>query len=67
MADRGAISYRDLDLFQFADTPEEAFELLQTGLLPMCNLPADPADPTPPIDRAPSPQQILGPDIAHSR
>jgi uncharacterized protein (TIGR00730 family) len=28
----GAISPKDLDLFQFADTPEQAFELLRGGL-----------------------------------
>jgi len=67
MAERGAISFRDLDLFQYADTPEEAFALLQTGLLPLCDTSPDPSDPTPPADPAPSPQQILGPDIAHTR
>jgi uncharacterized protein (TIGR00730 family) len=28
----GAISPKDIDLFQFADTPEQAFELLRRGL-----------------------------------
>src|ERR1700678_3896074 len=32
LADKGAISPRDLDLFQFADTPEEAFAILKEGL-----------------------------------
>ena len=32
LVDKGAISPKDLDLFQFADTPEEAFALLQQGL-----------------------------------
>ncbi len=32
LADTGAISPKDLDLFQTADTPEEAFELLRRGL-----------------------------------
>ena len=66
MAERGAISPRDLNLFQYADTPAEAFELLQTGLRPALNLPVEPADPSPPVYPAPSPQQILGPDIARS-
>jgi hypothetical protein len=30
--DTGTISPKDLDLFQFADTPEQAFELLKHGL-----------------------------------
>ena len=33
LADKGAISRSDLDLFQFADTPKEAFEKLKVGLL----------------------------------
>jgi uncharacterized protein (TIGR00730 family) len=32
LVDKGAISPRDKDLFQFADTPEEAFEFLRDGL-----------------------------------
>jgi len=32
LVDTGAISPRDIDLFQFADTPEQAFELLRQGL-----------------------------------
>jgi hypothetical protein len=32
LVDTGAISPKDLDLFKFADTPEEAFELLRDGL-----------------------------------
>jgi uncharacterized protein (TIGR00730 family) len=32
LVQKGAISPKDLDLFQFADTPEEAFALLQQGL-----------------------------------
>ncbi len=32
LADAGAISPRDMDLFQFADTPEQAFDLLRKGL-----------------------------------
>lgn len=67
MADRGAIAHRDLDLFQYADTPQEAFALLQTRLLPAADQTSASAHPTPPIHPAPSPQQILGPDIAHSR
>jgi len=32
LVDTGAISPKDLDLFQYADTPEQAFELLKQGL-----------------------------------
>jgi uncharacterized protein (TIGR00730 family) len=32
LVDKGAISPKDLELFQFADTPEDAFELLKHGL-----------------------------------
>ena len=32
LVDTGAISPKDIELFQFADTPEEAFELLRRGL-----------------------------------
>ncbi len=32
LVDKGAISPKDRDLFQFVDTPEQAFELLKDGL-----------------------------------
>jgi hypothetical protein len=32
LVDTGAISPKDLDLFQYAETPEQAFELLRKGL-----------------------------------
>ena len=32
LVDTGAISPKDINLFQFADTPEQAFELLRNGL-----------------------------------
>jgi uncharacterized protein (TIGR00730 family) len=32
LVETGAISPKDIELFQFADTPEEAFELLRQGL-----------------------------------
>jgi hypothetical protein len=32
LVETGAISPKDIDLFQFADTPEQAFELLREGL-----------------------------------
>ena len=32
LVETGAISPKDIELFQFADTPEQAFEMLRTGL-----------------------------------
>jgi hypothetical protein len=32
LVDTGAIAPKDLELFQFADTPEQAFEILRRGL-----------------------------------
>ena len=32
LVDTGAISPKDIDLFQYADTPEDAFEILRNGL-----------------------------------
>jgi uncharacterized protein (TIGR00730 family) len=32
LVDSGTISPKDIELFQFADTPEQAFEMLRTGL-----------------------------------
>jgi uncharacterized protein (TIGR00730 family) len=32
LVDTGAISPKDIELFQFADTPEQAFEMLRAGL-----------------------------------
>ena len=67
LAEKGAIAAKDLDLIQFADTPEEAFALLRTGLEPHLDAPT-PADSEPqraftPSTPAPSAQDILGPDI----
>jgi len=33
LVDKGTISPRDRDLFQFADTPDQAFDLLKAGLI----------------------------------
>ena len=33
LVDKGAVSPKDKDLFQFADTPEQAFELLRDSLI----------------------------------
>jgi len=68
LADKGAIALKDLDLFQFADTPEEAFAILKDGLT------RNHLDIEHPRDEAPIPdtpegsaQELLGPDIAQTR
>jgi uncharacterized protein (TIGR00730 family) len=48
LVDTGAISPADIELFQYADTPDEAFEILRTGLtenylLPEANAAAEQA------------------------
>ena len=56
LLESGAIAPRDLDLFRFADTPEEAFTLLRDDLTRHHLHPhTDPADEPP------------SPDIAHTR
>lgn len=70
LAEKGAIAPKDKDLFQFADTPADAFRLLTAGLL------ADHLNGSPdvatwdgpvPTEPAPSAQEELGPDIARTR
>jgi hypothetical protein len=72
LAEKGAIAMKDRELFQFADTPEEAFRLLRAGL-------AEDAQDSAyereqhwvgrgvPEEPAPSAQELLGPDIAKTR
>ena len=70
LADKGAISVKDLDLFQFADTPEQAFEILKKGLTENHLLSsADLHGPGEAIPSGPAPdaQELLGPDIAKTR
>jgi uncharacterized protein (TIGR00730 family) len=73
LAAKGAIAVKDLDLFQFADTPEQAFALLKEGLTRdhLTNpdvRPAAPLEEGPvPDSPAPSAQEELGPDIARTR
>jgi uncharacterized protein (TIGR00730 family) len=69
LVDTGAISPGDIDLFQFADTPEQAFELLKQGLTTNHLEPesrrqgAQPAAETIP---ALSPEELLGPEFART-
>jgi hypothetical protein len=73
LADKGAIAVKDLDLFQFADTPEQAFAILKEGLtrnhLDVESSHTDPWSPGAPVpdEPAPSAQELLGPDIAQTR
>ncbi len=65
LAERGAIAPADLALFQFADTPEAAFDLLKAGLAQHLELPTlTSATPTGPL---PTAQELLGPDINKTR
>ena len=65
LAEKGAIALKDLELFKFADSPEEAFKILQAGLIashPELQAPRT-GEPIP-SEPAPSAEEELGPDIA---
>ena len=67
LIEKGAIAPHDRDLFQFADTPEQAFQMLQFGLL-QDHLRTRAHDvPAPSLEPAPSAEDLLGPDIAKTR
>jgi uncharacterized protein (TIGR00730 family) len=68
LAEKGAIGIKDLDLFQFADTPEEAFAILKEGLT-RNHLDVEHPRTEAPIPDTPeaSAQELLGPDIAQTR
>ncbi len=70
LAERGAIAMKDMALFQFADTPEDAFRLLTEGLtahhLQTGQMDVDGEGPVP-TEPAPSAQELLGPDIAKTQ
>jgi uncharacterized protein (TIGR00730 family) len=74
LAEKGAIAMGDLELFQFADTPEEAFELLQHGLT-VNHLESDyereqrqrENDPDGVHAGASNGHEMLGPDITKTR
>jgi hypothetical protein len=68
LAEKGAIANKDRELFQFVNTPEEAFHLLKQRLLENHpGLAAEAAREEIPATPAPSAQEILGPDIARTR
>jgi uncharacterized protein (TIGR00730 family) len=73
LAEKGAIAMGDLELFKFADTPEEAFAILKTELTEH-HLNSDYEREQRRLEsegmtagQAPSAEQILGPDIAKTR
>ena len=61
LVDTGAISPGDIDLFRFADTPEEAFAVLKEGLITHHLEPEAQRQPKPP-----SPEEMLGPEFART-
>ncbi|WP_263380543.1 LOG family protein [Granulicella paludicola] len=68
LAEKGAIAVKDLDLFKFADTPEEAFALLKDGLTKNHLTGSEaPGEGTVPEEPEVSAQEMLGPDIAKTR
>ena len=70
LVEKGAISPKDMDLFQFADTPEEAFRILKDGLTKyhLDGVTAEQAGTGPiPNEPAPSAEELLGPEIARTR
>ena len=70
-AENGAIARKDLDLFQFADTPEHAFELLRAGLTHHVDQhdPHEAHENAPNVRDLPAPtaQDLLGPDLNKTR
>jgi hypothetical protein len=74
LAEKGAIGVGDLDLFQFADTPMEAFAILKAGLTEN-HLESDyereqrrqEREAGVPLEPAPNAQEALGPDITKTR
>ena len=69
LVEKGAISPKDVDLFQFADTPEDAFRILKEGLTKyhLDGVAAEPAGAGVPNEPAPSAEELLGPGIARTR
>jgi uncharacterized protein (TIGR00730 family) len=73
LVEKGAIAPADLNLFQFADTPEEAFRILKDGLTENHLESAFEREQARlereriPVEPAPSVQELLGPDITKTR
>ena len=70
LAEKGAIAVKDLDLFKFADTPEEAFAIVKEGLTRNhldAELERTRTEAPIPDEPEVSAQELLGPDIAQTR
>jgi uncharacterized protein (TIGR00730 family) len=76
LVDTGAISPKDIELFQFADTPEDAFEILRRGLTEnylAAEIAAAAGAPHPPQERDEdlmanmTVEDFLAPEIAKTR
>jgi uncharacterized protein (TIGR00730 family) len=76
LVDTGAISPKDLELFQYADTPEEAFEILRKGLTENYLTPEGAAvkvretaaaAPEPELMAGMGIDEFLGPELAKTR
>jgi uncharacterized protein (TIGR00730 family) len=67
LVDTGAISPGDIDLFQFADTPEQAFAMLQEGLTSHHLDPESKFEHDHPVPVALNPEDLLGPEFARTR
>jgi uncharacterized protein (TIGR00730 family) len=66
LVETGAISPGDVDLFQFADTPEDAFTMLKDGLRKHHLGPEAESKAQNNVPR-PSPEEVLGPNFARTR
>ncbi|MGO9434623.1 MAG: TIGR00730 family Rossman fold protein [Terracidiphilus sp.] len=66
LVDTGAISPKDIELFQFADTPEQAFEILRKGLTENYLIPEAAAEHASHDELMPSAtlEDFLGPELA---
>jgi uncharacterized protein (TIGR00730 family) len=68
LIETGAVSAGDRNLLQFANTPEEAFRLLQVALVDELDVAHFPHSALPDFgEPAPNSQELLGPDIAKTR
>jgi uncharacterized protein (TIGR00730 family) len=65
LVDTGAISPGDIDLFHFADTPEQAFEMLKEGLIANHLNQKRAVDPRTPAT-GPTAEELMGPEFART-
>ncbi len=65
LAEKGAISLKDKELFRFADTPEQAFILLREGL--ETHLDGAEEQQAVPAEPERTAQELMGPDITRTR